>query len=57
MGNRKTDAGKTAKKPGKNKTGSPDMLITKNDEKAELSEDELKDASGGSFSWGVTNKY
>jgi len=40
--------------PGKKKPSTPDSLI-KGDKagKPELSEDELKNVTGGSFSWGV----
>ena len=52
MASRNTDTSKKPR-PGKKPT-SPDTLV-KSGKKgtAELSEDELKDVAGGSFSWGV----
>lgn len=46
MSARKTQTTKTDKSPTKKKPASPDALI-KSGDKAELSEDELKDVSGG----------
>lgn len=45
MSARKTQTTKTDKSAGKKKPSSPDALIKS--DKAELSEDELKDVSGG----------
>ena len=52
MPDRKIDTTKTPTE--KKKPASPDSVV-KGDKtgKAELTEDQLKDVSGGSFSWGV----